>query len=57
MVAKLVIVLFVLALVIVGLTGLAFWYFDRESQREFESEQRKMDQTDRIVEMAEDDDL
>ena len=57
MVAKLVVVLFVLALVIVGLTGLAFWYFDRESQREFESEQRKMDQTDRIVEMAEDDDL
>lgn len=57
MVAKLALALIALVIIVVAVMGLAFWYFNQRDERQHEMEKRRMDQTDTIVEMAEDDEL
>jgi CHASE3 domain sensor protein len=54
MVAKLALVLFVLAVVVSLTTLAAFWYFNQESEREHERELREMEQTDEILDAMDD---
>lgn len=54
MVAKLVIALFAIVLVISVATGLAFWYFNQESERSHEKDMKQMEQTDDLIRIAED---
>lgn len=54
MVAKLVLVLVVLAVVVSLTTLAAFWYFDQEGERAHERELREMEQTDEIIDAMDD---
>lgn len=53
MVAKLVLALVAFVLVVLGATAAAFWYFDRQAERDHERDLQRMEQTDRLVEVAE----
>lgn len=56
MVAKLGLVLAVVAVVCLGAVVMAFWYFNQESERQHEKDKWQHEQTDEIMEYVEDDD-
>lgn len=56
MVAKLVLGLLAVVVIVVAATGMAFWYFNKESERAHQKDMKRMEQTDELIEIAEDDD-
>lgn len=53
MVAKLVIGIAALIIIVAIVIIISFWYFHQESEREHEKELREMEQTDKIMGIAE----
>lgn len=56
MVAKLGLAIIALVVIVVAATGMAFWYFNQESERSHEKDMKRMAQTDDLIEIAENDD-
>lgn len=54
MVAKLLVAAFIFVVVVIGVVALSFWYFNQKDERAHEKDLKQMEQTDRIMDIAED---
>jgi len=56
MAAKLVFALIAVVIIVAVAMALAFWHFNQESERSHEKDMKQMEQTDDLIEMAENND-